>query len=49
MKDIFEDEISGIKDYGTTVPIDSEINSQKMRTFEQKYYFCTLKQTMKWR
>ena len=46
MKDIFEDETSRSKDHGITVPIDPEINSQKMRTFGQKYYFCTPKQTM---
>lgn len=46
MEDVFENEICGNKDHATTVPIDLDINSQKMRTFEQKYYFCTLKQTM---
>ena len=46
MKDIFENEISDIKDHGTTVLIVFEKNSQKMRTLGQKYYFCTLKQTM---
>lgn len=46
MKDVFKNEISGIKDHGITVPTDFGINSQKMRTFGQKYYFCTPKQTM---
>ena len=46
MKDLFEDKICVVKYKGTSVQIDLEINSQKMRTFGQKYYFCTLKQTM---
>ena len=43
MKDIFEDKIRIVKRKGTFISIDLEINSQKMRTFGQKYYFCTLK------
>lgn len=46
MKDIFEDETRIVKHRETSIPIDLEINSQKMRTFGQKYYFCTLKQAM---
>ncbi len=46
MKDVFEKEILNVKHKVTVVPMDPEINSQKMRTFEQKYYFCTLNKTM---
>ena len=46
MKDYFEYEIIVAKHQGTNIPRDLEINSQKMRTFEQKYYFWTPKQTM---
>jgi hypothetical protein len=46
MKDVFEKEILNVKHKVTVVPMDLETNSQKMRTFGQKYYFCTLKKTM---
>ena len=41
-----KEEVSKVKRMATTIPIDVETNSQKMRTFEQKYYFCTLKKMM---
>ena len=49
MNENFGKEISNVKYKETILQIVFEINSQKMRTFEQNYYFCTLKSTVLWR
>ena len=46
MRKNFEKEINNAKHKATIVPIDFETSSHFLRTFEQKYYFCTLKITM---
>ena len=43
MKEIFENGINNVKHKLTILPIALDVNSQKMRTFNEKYYFCTLK------
>lgn len=46
MREIFEKEINNANHKVTIVPIDFETSSHFLRTFEQKYYFCTPKITM---